>query len=130
MTGGSAAGPRRTVLVVEDEAGIRLLCRVNLELDGFDVREAETLAGAREELAAGLVDVVLLDLHLGAEDGHPLIAECAALTPPVPVALLTGSTDLASAELTGAAAVLTKPFEIDELAAIVRSLTSSGRRGE
>jgi DNA-binding NtrC family response regulator len=35
------------VLVVDDDASLRLLCRVNLELDGFDVREAATLDEAR-----------------------------------------------------------------------------------
>ena len=36
----------RTVLVVDDDASIRFLCRVNLELDGWVVRDAATLDGA------------------------------------------------------------------------------------
>ena len=119
MTGGS-----RTVLVVDDEPAIRLLCRVNLELDGYEVLEAGTLADARARLAEADVDVVLLDLHLGGERSHALIAECAARRPPVPVALVTGSTDLAAARASGADAVLPKPFQIEQLAATVEKLTA------
>jgi DNA-binding NtrC family response regulator len=119
VTGGS-----RTVLVVDDEPAIRLLCRVNLELDGYEVIEAGTLADARARLAETDVDVVLLDLHLGGERSHALIAECAAHRPPVPVALVTGSTDIGAARASGADAVLPKPFAIEELAATVEKLTA------
>jgi DNA-binding response OmpR family regulator len=122
MTGGSC----RTVLVVDDEPAIRLLCRVNLELDGYAVLEASTLSEAREHLAGAAVDAVLLDLHLGNHVSNELIAECAACRPPVPVALVTGSTDLRSAERAGADAVLTKPFAIDELSAVVGRLVGNG----
>ena len=57
--------PSHTVLVVDDDASIRFLCRVNLELDGWTVREAATLADARAELSHGGVAVVLLDVHVG-----------------------------------------------------------------
>ena len=51
-TGGHAAPAR--VLVVDDEPSIRLLCRVNLELDGHVVLEAETLAAARKTVEAAM----------------------------------------------------------------------------
>ena len=115
MTGGS----KGRVLVVDDDPAIRMLCRVNLELDGYTVEEAGTLAAAREALAAAPPDVVLLDLHLGSVSSHALIAECAALTPRVPVVLVTGSADVGTARETGADAVLTKPFEIEALRSTV-----------
>jgi DNA-binding NtrC family response regulator len=121
MTGGSCG----TVLVVDDEPAIRLLCRVNLQLDGYAVLEAATLAAAREALAAGGVDVVLLDLHLGNERSEALIAECAAADPRVPVVLVTGSAEAAAARRVGADAVLPKPFEIEALAATVSRLVSA-----
>ncbi len=120
MTG----GPSSTVLVVDDEPAIRLLCRVNLVLDGFAVVEAGSLAEARAQLDSEPVDVVLLDLHLGTERSHALIRELGARTPRVPVVLVTGSTDLPSAERAGADAVLPKPFGIDELLSAVRSLVA------
>jgi DNA-binding response OmpR family regulator len=115
-----------TVLVVEDEPSLRLLCRLNLELEGFSVLEAATLSEARSRLESSSVDVVLLDLHLGRELGQTLVAELAARTPRVPVALVTGTAELPSAEESGADAVLPKPFQIDRLVATVRSLAAMG----
>jgi len=81
-TGGHAAPAR--VLVVDDEPSIRLLCRVNLELDGHEVLEAESLATTRIALAEEDVDVVVLDVHLRGERSDPLVAECHARRPPIP----------------------------------------------
>jgi len=62
--------PSHTVLVVDDDAAIRFLCRVNLELDGWAVHEAAAIEQARATLAATLVDIVLLDVHVGVGDGN------------------------------------------------------------
>jgi DNA-binding response OmpR family regulator len=56
---------RATVLVVDDDPSLRLLCRVNLELEGYRVLEAGDLAAARSALSGDDVDVILLDVHLG-----------------------------------------------------------------
>jgi len=114
------------VLVVDDEPSIRLLCRINLELEGFEVLEAATLGEARSRLESSSVDVVLLDLHLGRELGQTLVKEIAARTPRVPVVLVTGTAELPSAEESGADAVLPKPFQIDRLVATVRALAATG----
>lgn len=119
-TGGHAAPAR--ILVVDDEASIRLLCRVNLELDGHEVLEADTLAEARAAVETGDVDVVLLDVHLHAERSDALIAECHARRPPIPVVLVTGSADVTLDGLSDADAILPKPFELDALLATVRDL--------
>src|ERR671929_1381952 len=63
-------GGGHSVLVVDDEPSIRLLCRVNLELEGYRVLEADTLAQARERLRDEDVSVVLLDVHVGSEEGR------------------------------------------------------------
>lgn len=112
------------MLVVEDEAALRLVCRVNLELDGFDVLEAASLREARERLDASQVDVVILDLHLGGELGAPLVDDCRARSPRIPVAVVSGSTEPRQARHAGADAVLSKPFEIEELTATVRALAA------
>jgi DNA-binding response OmpR family regulator len=117
------------VLVVEDEPSIRLLCRVNLELDGFTVFEAATLAEARSRLESDPVDVVLLDLHLGRELGHTLVQELSGRTPRVRVALVSGTAELPSAEAAGADAVLPKPFQIERLLATVRALAAAPGSG-
>ena len=49
----------KTVLVVDDEPALRLLCRVNLELEGHRVLEASTLTEARELIATEAPDVSL-----------------------------------------------------------------------
>ena len=71
-----------TVLIVDDDTAIRLLCRVNLELRGLRVVEAAYLDQARQVLAEEPVDVVLLDLHLGHERGLDLLHELRRDPPP------------------------------------------------
>jgi DNA-binding NtrC family response regulator len=112
------------VLVVDDEPAIRLLCRVNLELDGYEVVEAATLAEARRALAEDGPSVVLLDMHIGNERGNTLLEELSGHEPSIPVAVVTGSTELNEAERGSAAAVLAKPFTIDALLDTVRSLAA------
>jgi DNA-binding response OmpR family regulator len=119
-TGGHAAPPR--ILVVDDDPSIRLLCRVNLELDGHEVLEADTLARAREALAGEDIDVVLLDVHLYGKRSDVLITECHAQRPPVPVVLVTGSADVTQDGLSEADAILPKPFELGELLTTVTRL--------
>jgi len=119
----ATADTRHTVLVVDDEQAIRLVCRVNLELDGYRVLEAGGLAEARRLLDDEPVEVVLLDLNLGAERTDDLLEELRRRTPPVPVALVTGSPDATRMERPEADAVLAKPFDLVELADTVRRLT-------
>jgi DNA-binding response OmpR family regulator len=119
-TGGHAAPAR--ILVVDDEPSIRLLCRVNFELEGHEVLEAHSLATARELLEEHDVDVVVLDVHLRGERSDELVAECQARQPPVPVVLVTGSVDVTQPGLSRADAVLPKPFELEQLLSTVRGL--------
>jgi len=111
--------PARTVLVIDDDASIRLLCRLNLELDGWQVLEAGSLDEAREVLAAGAVDVVVLDVHIGNENGIEFMQSLRGERPNVKVALLTGSDDVGKA---GSDAVIPKPFTIAQLTTTVADL--------
>ena len=119
-TGGHAAPAR--ILVVDDEPSIRLLCRINFELEGHEVLEAHSLATAREALEEQEIDVVVLDVHLRGERSDELVAECRSQQPPIPVVLVTGSLDPAHPDLHRADAVLPKPFELDQLLSTVRRL--------
>src|SRR6478672_5303788 len=99
-------GSTPTALVVDDDPALRMLMRVNLELDGFAVSEAETLDQAKESLAGGRPDVVLLhELRAGG----------------VPVAVVTGSADVAEYRDI-ADGVLEKPFEPASLVELARRL--------
>ncbi len=112
------------MLVVDDEPAIRLLCRVNLELDGYAVREAGTIGDARALLAAEPVALVLLDLHIGNERGETLLDELREREPRIPVLIVTGSSGVdAGIEWLEADALLGKPFTIEALLEAVRWLT-------
>jgi DNA-binding response OmpR family regulator len=111
--------PGHTVLVVDDDASIRLLCRINLELDGWRVLEAATVPLAREQLAAADVDVVVLDVHVGSENGIEFLQELRRERPRLKVAMLTGSEDL---EDVGSDGVIPKPFTIEQLTSTIANL--------
>jgi DNA-binding NtrC family response regulator len=117
----------RHVLVVDDDASIRLLCRINLELEGWSVREASTLAEAREQLADGAVAAVLLDVHVGTDSGVACLEELRAERPGTPVAMLTGSADLPEVEGITVEAVIAKPFTLEDLTDTVRTLVEGPR---
>ncbi len=110
-----------TVLVVDDDASIRLLCRVNLELDGFKVYEADCVEQARTLLAAESIDTVLLDVHVGPESGLELLEEIRRDRPAVSVVLVTGTYDLDAAAHARADAVLGKPFALEDLLSTVHA---------
>jgi DNA-binding NtrC family response regulator len=114
-------GDTTTVLVVDDDPSLRLLCRVNLELEGFAVVEAGSISEAEQALDNGGVDVVLLDLHLGNEQGIALVPKLEQRGLGSSMALLTGSP---GSRLPEGATVIPKPFAIDELTGTVRRLAA------
>lgn len=116
-----------TVLVVDDEPSLRLLCRVNLELDGLEVVEAATLAEARGVLERERIDLVLLDVHIAGQDGRDLLAELRARGGDVRVVMLTGSVDVTSGRMSSADRVIAKPFEPTRLVATVRDVLETPR---
>jgi two-component system, OmpR family, response regulator MprA len=120
-------GVGRVVLIVDDDASIRMLCRVNLELDGHRAVEAATIDEARAAVSAEPVDVIILDVHVGAGDGLELLSELRRDRPEMPVALLSGTADVDVVEGAGPDAVLGKPFELHELRSTVERL-GGGRR--
>jgi DNA-binding NtrC family response regulator len=116
-----------TVLVVDDAQAIRLLCRVNLELDGHRVLEAGTIGAARRALDdEPEVSLVLLDVHVGPENGLEFLDELRTAHPRLRVAMLTGSTDLDRVREHNPDGILGKPFELDHLRDVVSAL--AGRR--
>jgi DNA-binding response OmpR family regulator len=111
--------PSHTVLVVDDDASIRLLCRLNLEPDGWHVLEAATLQHARAELNANDVDVVVLDVHVGMDNGLEFLYELRRERPGLKVAMLTGSEQVGDV---GSDGVIPKPFTIEQLTTTVANL--------
>lgn len=113
-----------TVLVVEDDPSLRMLCRVNLELEGYRVLDAATIARAEDVLAEEHVDVLLLDLHVGDRNGFELLPLLRAEHPHVAVCLLSGTSDVDPPQVDGVAGFIRKPFELDELSNAVRRLAA------
>ena len=107
------------MLVVDDEPSLRLLCRVNLEIEGYRVLEAGTVADATATLAREPVDVVLLDMHLGSDSGLDVLDEIDAAELAVRVVVLSGTSEISSELRARADDVLGKPFNLDDLAAAV-----------
>ena len=117
-----ASAQSTTVLVVDDEPSILLLCRVNLELEGFTVLEASSVEAARGILAAEHVDVLLVDVHIGKADGRDLIRELREAGDTPRCALLTGTVQLSPDDRGGADDVIEKPFSLDTLISKVKRL--------
>ena len=109
----AAIGGVKTVLVVDDDDSLRMLCRINLELDGYQVVEAASIDEARTALAAAPIDVIVLDLHVGHGDGRELLASLGDSRPPV--ALFTGSEAISPDLGKLADALLVKPLGIERL---------------
>ena len=123
------------VLVVDDEAPIRLLCRVNLEAEGMKVLEAADGVEGVETAKAERPDVILLDVMMPGMDGwqvaESLIADDA--TRHIPLIFLTARAELrdrAKGLELGGVDYITKPFNPVELASIVDKLLDRVRRGE
>jgi DNA-binding NtrC family response regulator len=114
-------GDTTTVLVVDDDPSLRLLCRVNLELEGYSVVEAGSVQEAEQALEEAAVDVILLDLHLGNEQGITLVPKIQERGLGASMALLTGSP---GSRLPEGATIIPKPFGIDELTGTVRRLAA------
>jgi DNA-binding response OmpR family regulator len=118
---------RRRVLVAEDEAHIRELVRMHLDLEGYDVIEAATGDAALLRLRAEPVDLAVLDVMLPGLDGITVLRAMRREGPNVetPVLLLTARREESDKVLgldSGADDYLTKPFGVRELVARARAL--------
>ena len=117
------------MLVVDDEASLRLLCRVNLELEGHRVLEAATVSEASALLSSESVDVVLLDVHVGVGSGLDVLDEIETLELPVRVVLLSGTSEIGQPLRARVDGVLGKPFSLEQLVDAVADDASGTLRG-
>ncbi|MBC7460535.1 MAG: diguanylate cyclase [Thermoleophilia bacterium] len=112
------------VLVADDDAGLRALCRAALEVEGFEVVEATNGRQAIELARAQTPDVLLLDLNMPHYNGWEVLEEQAndEVTRQLPVVMMTGSAsqeNLDRADRAGAVDFLGKPFEPTDLISTV-----------
>jgi DNA-binding response OmpR family regulator len=123
------------VLVIDDEAPIRLLCRVNLEAEGMQVLEAADGPSGLESARMSQPDVILLDVMMPGLDGWQVAEELLDddETNGIPIIFLTARAELrdrARGLDVGGIDYVTKPFNPIELASLVRDLLSRVDRGE
>jgi DNA-binding response OmpR family regulator len=124
-----------SVLIIDDEAPIRLLCRVNLEAEGMDVLEAPDGRAGLEAAREHVPDAILLDVMMPSLDGWAVAEELLRdeHTRNVPVIFLTARADLrdrARGMDLGGVDYITKPFNPVELASLVRAVVGAVERGE
>jgi DNA-binding response OmpR family regulator len=123
------------VLVIDDEAPIRLLCRVNLEAEGMEVLEASDGPTGLEKARNEEPDVILLDVMMPGLDGWQVAEELleSESTSSIPIVFLTARAevrDRARGLDLGGIDYVTKPFNPVELAPLVLDLIDRVDRGE
>ena len=123
------------VLVIDDEAPIRLLCRVNLEAEGMNVIEAADGPWGVDMARDEEPDVILLDVMMPGLDGWHVAEELLRdnRTTGIPIIFLTARAefrDRARGLDIGGVDYITKPFNPLELAPLVQRLLDRIDRGE
>ena len=123
------------VLVIDDEAPIRLLCRVNLEAERMDVLEAADGLSGLDVARRERPDVILLDVMMPGLDGWRVAEELLEDpdTSAIPIVFLTARAELrdqARGLDLGGLDYVTKPFNPVELAQTIRDVISRVEGGE
>jgi excisionase family DNA binding protein len=93
--GGRTSGP--LVLVVDDDARLREFMRVNLELEGYTVREAASGEEALQALEDQAPQLVLLDVVMPGIDGWQMLQRMQERHGSIPVIMFSGQVDADSA---------------------------------
>ena len=123
------------VLIIDDEAPIRLLCRVNLEAEGMEVVEAPDGPTGLEVVESERPDAILLDVMMPGLDGWSVAERLLEKedTCEIPIVFLTARADLrdrARGMDLGGLDYITKPFNPVDLASLVEEVVSAVARGE
>ena len=118
-----------TLLIVDDEELVRWSLRERLRKDGYTVLESGTVAGAMEKLTPA-VDLVLLDQRLPDGDGLTLLRQIKESSPDTLVILMTAFSTVENAVAAmkhGAYHYLNKPFNLDDVSAVVEKALETSR---
>jgi excisionase family DNA binding protein len=124
--GGHGGGP--LVLVVDDDPRLREFIRVNLEMEGYAVREAESAEEALSAIEDQAPDLVLLDVVMPGIDGWQILQRMQERHGSIPVIMFSGKVDehsLAEAADRGARGFIGKPFDPQQLIERAKALVPS-----
>ncbi|HVT03346.1 MAG TPA: sigma-54 dependent transcriptional regulator [Thermoanaerobaculia bacterium] len=112
-----------TILIVDDEASLRDFLSIVFEQEGWAVRTAGSLKEARQSFHQAEPDLILCDLMMPDGTGLDFLKDVKAISPVIPVIMITAYTSTRSAVdalRAGAYDYIAKPFDIEELKIIVR----------
>lgn len=115
----------QSILIAEDDPGVRHLIRRSLEQAGYSVAEATNGAEAIRAVHAAPFDLVITDILMPETDGLEAIVHLRKRTPGLKVIAISGYENalfLADARGLGATRVLTKPFKPGDLLTLVHDL--------
>ncbi|MGI8786320.1 MAG: response regulator transcription factor [Pyrinomonadaceae bacterium] len=123
----------KRLLVVDDDPGLLLAVSDTLRAEGYEVKTARRGAEALTRIAESLPDLIISDIRMPGMDGYQLVKNLRsnARTRLVPIIFLTAKDEIAdriTGFRTGVDAYLTKPFEPDELTAIVLAILNRVER--
>jgi CheY-like chemotaxis protein len=136
--GTASSEPSSRVLLAEDDRELRSLLSLLLSDDGYQVTAVssgrELFDRVAEELGAGTrsFDAIVSDVRMPGMSAFDVLTQLRGITARVPVVLITAFADQATqrrAERLGVAAVLDKPFDLDDLRETLRELFSKPWRG-
>ena len=119
------------ILVVDDDPMIRETMQQILETAGHTVVCAENGSRALHEFKARPPDLVITDIIMPEREGIETILELRRLRPDAPIVAISGASRSGNADYLemarkfGANAILAKPFEADELVAVVNRVLST-----
>lgn len=116
--------PPKHVLVVEDESGVRELCRLMLRMEGHTVAEAKDGIEALDLFAKDRFDLVMTDFLMPGMSGCDLAAKLKQLAPSQRILMITGYTSEVGASQNHVDAILPKPFSLAELRHVFAQLLS------
>jgi len=113
------------VLVIDDDEDLRTLVKAMLNRVGHHVEEASDGAAGLRAFGKMQPDLVLTDINMPGIDGHEVISALRAADKKVPVIAISGGSSIPKDELLlkaaqlGAAEIIMKPFEFEQLAGAV-----------
>jgi DNA-binding NtrC family response regulator len=130
---------RVTVLVVDDETGVRALCESLLAAEGYNVRVAANGVEALEILASGVdVDCVVVDLIMPKMGGITMAMKLHEVRPALPTVIISGQVDLEASSIKALTAMMNsdtsslirKPFTNAQLIDAVHRALARGRQNQ
>ena len=113
---------KKRVLLVDDQAGILKVLRIQLKMHGFDVATASTGTEATEMVREREPDVILRDILLPDINGFDVLARVKEFSQ-VPIIAFTANPSMAQKAITmGAVDSISKPFDVDRLSEKIKSV--------